>query len=149
MTTDWQIRAASPTDFAQWRPLWQQYLAFYETAEDPETTDVTWRRLLDGDEPMYALVAVANGQVQGFAHLIGHRSTWSVSNRLYLNDLFVAESARKQGVARQLIEYSKTLASEHGYDCLYWTTRAGNRVAQGLYDQVASKTDFIQYRIVL
>ncbi len=141
-----EIRSARPEDFEQWQPLWRDYLDFYFESEDPEITRTTWQRFLDESEPMHALVAIRNGQLAGFAHLIGHRSTWSKQNRLYLNDLFVAKAHRQNGIARQLIEQTKQFAASNNYEWLYWTTRETNNTAQVLYKQVADLTDFVQYR---
>lgn len=144
-----EIRFARPEDFEQWLPLWRDYLDFYFEREDPAITKITWQRFLNEKEPMHALVAVRDRQVAGFAHLIGHRSTWSIKNRLYLNDLFVAKAHRQNGLARQLVEQAQRFAASNGYDWLYWTTREGNDAAQTLYNQIADKTDFVQYRIFI
>lgn len=144
---DTDIRHAQVEDFDQWNVLWRGYLAFYGEPEDAQTSQITWQRLIDGQEPMHALVAVRGGQVIGFAHLIGHRSTWSQKDRLYLNDLFVAQAHRQNGVARQLLEHARDFAARNDYDWLYWTTREGNAAARMLYDQIARRTDFVQYRI--
>ena len=104
---DTDIRHAQVEDFDQWSELWRGYLAFYGEPEDTQTSQITWQRFIDEQEPMHAFVAVRNGQVVGFAHLIGHRSTWSPKDRLYLNDLFVAQAHRQNGVARQLLEHAR------------------------------------------
>ena len=146
---DMDIRCARLEDFDQWRQLWRNYLDFYGEPEDSQITRVTWQRLIDKQEPMHAIVAVRQGQIAGFAHLIGHRSTWSQKDRLYLNDLFVAQAHRQNGLARQLIEHARHFAAANNYDWLYWTTREGNNTARALYDQIASQTDFVQYRVFI
>jgi GNAT superfamily N-acetyltransferase len=102
------IRAIEPRDFAGWKPLWDGYNAFYgrqgETALPDEITRRTWSRFFDGYEPVYALVAERAGQLIGLVHYIFHRSTISIGPVCYLQDLFAAEGARRQGVARALIE---------------------------------------------
>lgn len=146
---DTDIRRAQVEDFDQWSELWRGYLAFYGEPEDTQISQITWQRFIDEQEPMHAFVAVRNGQVVGFAHLIGHRSTWSPKDRLYLNDLFVAQAHRQNGVARQLLEHARHFAASNNYEWLYWTTREGNATARTLYDQVASRTDFLQYRVFI
>lgn len=143
------IRHAQQHDFEQWKPLWREYQDFYGEPEDAQITHMTWQRFLDEKEPMHALVAVRDGQIAGFAHLIGHRSTWSQKDRLYLNDLFISAAHRQNGLARRLLEHAQGFAASSGYDWLYWTTREGNDAAQTLYDQVADRTDFVQYRIYI
>lgn len=146
---DMYVRRAQPGDFDQWTLLWRSYLAFYDEPQDAQITQTTWQRLIDEKEPMYAFVVIRDGQVVGFAHLIGHHSTWSQKDRLYLNDLFIAQPHRQNGLARLLLEHARHFAASNNYEWLYWTTREGNATARTLYDQIANRTDFVQYRIFI
>src|SRR5688572_4570924 len=99
------IREARPSDRPAWEPLWAGYLSFYESELPRAVTDTTWSRFHDPAEPMLCLVAEDdNGTLLGFTHLVFHRGTWAAGDFCYLEDLFVAETARKRGVARALIE---------------------------------------------
>lgn len=141
------IREARAADRAQWDDLWAGYLNFYESTLAPDVTDTTWRRLLDPNEPMQALVAEdERGALIGFTHVVFHRGTWSVGDFCYLEDLFVAPTARKQGAARALIEAVYALADQRGAGRVYWLTHESNTTARALYDQVAQNRGFIQYR---
>jgi GNAT superfamily N-acetyltransferase len=142
------IRDVRPTDRSAWEQLWAGYLAFYESTLAPEITETTWRRFFDKNEPMHALVAAddTSGELLGFTHLVFHRDTWSVGDFCYLEDLFVAPTARKLGVARALIEAVYDLADERGCERVYWLTHETNTTARKLYDQVAEHRGFIQYR---
>ena len=64
---------------------------------------MTWARLHDPAEPMEALGAYMDGRLRGIAHYIFHRSCWTIGNYCYLQDLFVAETARHLGLGRALI----------------------------------------------
>ena len=66
----------------------------------------------------------------------------------YLQDLYVDEAFRNQGLARQLIEHTYRFC-EHDFDRVYWLTHESNTTAQRLYDRIASKTGFIQYKKAL
>jgi GNAT superfamily N-acetyltransferase len=140
------IRPLVPGDRAPWEPLWQGYLAFYETTLSPETTDTTWSRFHDPAEPMFALGAFLGGRLAGIVHYLFHRSAWAISNSCYLQDLFVTEAARGHGVGRALIEAVAAKAREAGALRLYWHTHETNKTAQVLYDRIAEKSGFIQYR---
>src|SRR5262245_17897333 len=130
------IREATPSDRAQWTPLWAGYLAFYESELPPAVTDVTWSRFQDPAEPMLCLVAEDDdGALIGFTHLVFHRGTWSIGDFCYLEDLFVAPRARNRGVARALIEAVYALADDRGCERVYWLTHESNATARKLYDQ--------------
>jgi len=144
-----QIRPFAAEDRQAWEPLWQGYLTFYKASLAPDVTEKTWQRLLDPAEPMHGLVASLDGKVVGIVHYIYHRSTWTVGNYCYLQDLFTAEEARGRGVARALIEAVYDKAKAAGASRVYWLTHETNTTAQALYDKVAARSGFIQYRQLL
>jgi GNAT superfamily N-acetyltransferase len=140
------IRPFEAADRAAWDPLWQGYLTFYKSTLAPEVTDTTWRRLLDPAEPMHGLAAVLDGEIVGIVHYLYHRSTWSTGNYCYLQDLFTSEKARNRGVGRSLIEAVYDRAKADGASRVYWLTHETNVSAQALYEKVADRSGFIQYR---
>lgn len=142
------IRDLLKEDRPGWENLWGGYLDFYEAQMEAVTIEVTWSRLLDPAEPMMALVAVDSGthELIGLVHCVFHRGTWAVGDFCYLEDLFVSPAARKQGVARALIESVYMRADARKCERVYWLTHETNTVARALYDQVAVNKGFIQYR---
>lgn len=143
-----EIRPLRAEDRAAWEPLWAGYLAFYGASVAPETTHTTWARLMDPAEPMHVLGAWADGTLVGIVHYIFHRSTWTVGDYCYLQDLFTAEAARGQGAGRALIEAVYARARDAGAGRVYWLTQEGNATARALYDTLADRPGFIQYRKV-
>lgn len=144
-----EIRSLGAEDRAAWEPLWAGYLAFYGATIAPETTDATWSRLMDPAEPMHVLGAFAEDTLVGIVHYIFHRSTWTVGDYCYLQDLFTAEAARGRGAGRALIEAVYARARDAGAGRVYWLTQEGNATARALYDTLADRPGFIQYRKVL
>jgi GNAT superfamily N-acetyltransferase len=140
------IRPFTASDRPAWEPLWQGYLAFYESSLAREVTDTTWARLVDPSEPMHGLAAVADGEIVGIVHYLYHRSTWTIGNYCYLQDLFTSEKARNRGAGRALIEAVYGRAKADGASRVYWLTHESNTAAQALYDKVAARSGFIQYR---
>ena len=143
------IRPATAADFEVWLPLWRGYQTFYKTDISPSTTAVTWQRLLDPAEPMHVALAVAGGAVVGLVHYIEHRSCWTTGNYMYLQDLFVDPAVRGQGLGRALIEHVYAEAAARGCARVWWLTHESNTDAMVLYDRVADKSGFVQYRKVL
>ena len=141
------IRAPAPEDRSAWEALWSGYQTFYKADIAPATTDETWRRLLDPAEPVWAAFAWRDGAAIGLAQWIFHRSTWSVADFCYLNDLFVAPDARGGGVGRRLIAHVHDAAQSAGAGRLYWLTHETNTDAMKLYDAVAKNSGFVQYRM--
>src|SRR3546814_17969723 len=100
------IRPLVQGDFDRWLPLWQGYNEFYgrsgTTALPSDVTSATWVRFFDPDQPVHALVAEAEGELLGLVHYLYHRSTTSIADICYLQDLFTAEAARGRGIASAL-----------------------------------------------
>lgn len=146
LTTPLEVRPLAPSDRSAWEPLWAGYLTFYGTSVPAETTDTTWSRFLDPDEPMHALGAFHGDRLLAIVHYIFHRSTWTPGNYCYLQDLFTAEAARGRGAGRALIEEVYARARAAGASRVYWLTQDGNATARALYDQVADHPGFTIYR---
>ena len=140
-----KIRPLRADDEAGWLRLWRGYLEFYKTELADEVTEDAFARLLKS-EPHFGLVAEENGRIIGFAHCLLHPSTWSKKTYCYLEDLFVDPSSRGSGAGRKLIEAVYAEADKYGCARVYWATQEGNRAARRLYDNLATKTDFVQYR---
>ncbi len=144
------IRALRPEDEEAWLPLWRGYLDFYAATLPEEVTRTTWQRLHDPAEPVHGLGAFdAGGRLVGIAHYIFHRSTWSAASHCYLNDLFTLPEARGAGVGRALIGRVYAEAEAAGAGRVHWLTHETNAVAQKLYDRVADRPGFVQYRKAL
>ena len=141
-----EIRAIEDSDFDIWLPLWKGYQRFYEVSIPEPVTLKIWGRFLDSVEPMHAALAMVGEQALGLVHSIYHRSTWTTSDYCYLQDLFVADNARGSGIGRALIEHVYADARRRGASRVYWTTHESNQNAMQLYDRIADRSPFIQYR---
>jgi GNAT superfamily N-acetyltransferase len=131
------VRPLVPADRAQWQPLWEGYLEFYRATVAPEVHDVTFARLTGGLEPMGGFIATDGGDAVGIVHWITHRSC---------QDLFVAPGRRSGGTGRTLIEAVYDKARALACSRVYWLTHETNAVAMRLYDGVADRSGFVQYR---
>ena len=61
-------------------------------------------------------------------------------------DRFAEETLRARGIGRQLIEAVYREADARRCARTYWMTQEFNYRARGLYDQMATKSPFVQYR---
>jgi GNAT superfamily N-acetyltransferase len=140
------IRPVGLDERAAWQPLWKGYLDFYKATVPKAVYDTTWKRLHDADEPMWLLGAYADGKLVGIVHYLYHRSCWTIGDYCYLQDLFVADDARKLGIGRALIEAVYKEAKAAGASRVHWLTHETNATARALYDTLADRPGFIQYR---
>lgn len=141
------LRILKPSDYSAWEALWLAYQQFYQVQLSAEVNQTTFARLLDPHEKMGCLVMEnATGRLVAFTHYLYHRSAWSISNNCYLQDLYVQPEQRKKGLATQLIQAVYEEAKKEQCAKVYWLTHESNLEAQSLYNQVAEKSGFIQYR---
>ncbi len=141
------VRPLVESDYDAWFTLWQGYLTFYDAQLSDSLSRLTWQRMLSDAEPMYALGAFDGQQnLLGIVHMVYHRGTWSQGEHCYLEDLFTTPEARGKGVGRALIEGVYQHAQAKGASRVYWHTHETNATAQMLYDRLADKPGFIQYR---
>nr|WP_314494268.1 GNAT family N-acetyltransferase [uncultured Pseudomonas sp.] len=140
------LRPVTADDHAAWLALWQAYLKFYETDLADEISASTWQRLLDPSEPTHSALAWVDGEAMGMVNWIYHRSNWSIGHSCYLQDLYVDARQRSLGIGRQLIEHVYHTAQAAGCGKVHWLTHETNATAIGLYEQVAERPGFIQFR---
>ncbi len=148
-TTAVDIRPLAARDHGVWMPLWRGYQTFYKTDIPAEVSAVTWSRLLDPAEPMGGALAWVAGRAVGMVHHIRHRSCWTIGDYIYLQDLFVSSDIRGAGIGRKLIEYVYALAKDEGCSRVHWLTHETNTDAMLLYDRIAGKSGFVQYRYII
>jgi GNAT superfamily N-acetyltransferase len=143
-----RVRRLEARDRAQWLALFKGYIAFYRADVPADVIDTLWDRLLHGGEGFHmALVAVDDADKPlGLAHVLFHRSTWSNGWYCYLEDLFVDPQRRQVGAGRALIEAVYREADARHCTRVYWMTEEANATARALYDRVATKAPFVQYR---
>jgi GNAT superfamily N-acetyltransferase len=143
-----RVRRLEEKDKSTWLSLFRGYIEFYKAALPNEVIETTWQRLMSGQPDFHiGLVAVdSEDRPIGLAHVLFHRSTWSPTWYCYLEDLFVDPKQRTKGIGNALIEATYREADARQCTRTYWATQDFNYRARSLYDQVATKSPFIQYR---
>ncbi|KXU37573.1 GCN5 family acetyltransferase [Ventosimonas gracilis] len=146
MSQPLQIRAVEASDEANWRRLWGDYLAFYQTTASDAVYQSTFARLLaDGEFEPSGLLAFRNNEAVGLVHYIQHRTCWDTRNVCYLQDLYCVSRQRGTGVGRALIEAVYAKADALDLANVYWLTHESNQNARLLYDRIARNLGFIRY----
>lgn len=144
------VRPLARADDVEWRRLWHDYLAFYETTLPREIYDTYFERLLGDDPRDYrCLIADLDGRRVGLAHYGFHRHGWKLEDTCYLQDLYADPGVRGRGVGRALIEAVYEAADANGTPSVYWTTQHFNTGARQLYDRIGRLTPFIKYERAL
>jgi GNAT superfamily N-acetyltransferase len=130
-------------------PLIGAYQRFYEVEDiDEGRNRAFFRRFLAPSEDGLLLGARSEGKLVGYACLYWHFSSLEACESVLMNDLFVDESARGQGVGRTLIEAAAAVAREREVPFVEWSTAPDNETAQRLYDSTgAERTEWHSYEL--
>ncbi len=115
--------------------LFDGYRQFYQQTSDIEQAKAFLRERLENQESVIFIATNAKGEGLGFTQLYPTFSSVGMQKRWILNDLFVAEKARKLGVASQLIQTAEDFAKESGASGLSLSTGVENTKAQALYEK--------------
>ena len=128
------VRTARPGDVPDVLALVRE-LATYEREPDAvETTGQMLHDALFGPSPVASChVAVLDGQVVGMALWYVTFSTWKGVPGLWLEDLFVRESARGTGLGRGLLQTLAAVCVDRGYARFEWWVLDWNAPAIGFY----------------
>ena len=140
------VRPLTLGDRDHWTRLWGLYLMFYETVLPPSQYDLNWARLFDEAEPVFGFIAEIEGRQVGLVHIVMHRSFWLDAPSCYLQDLYADVETRGTGVGRALIQHVYAVARAAGVTRVHWLTHETNTYAMRLYDRIAEKSGFVQYR---
>lgn len=130
--------------------LFNQYRMFYKQPSNLEgATQFIQERLRQNDSTI--LLAEENGNILGFTQLYPSFSSVSMKKIWILNDLFVEEPYRKQGVAQQLMAAAEAFIQETGAIRVSLSTQISNAPAQSLYESrgYVKDEEFYHYTLSL
>ncbi len=134
-------------DRSFWEMLWRGYQHYYRAHLPTEVTEKTWARLIDPNErTIRGLAAWRDGKMVGIVHWIFVANTWTLVDDCYLKDLYVDPTVRGGGIGRALIEAVYKAADAAKCERVWWLTQEYNSDGRALYDTLAKRTSFIQYR---
>jgi GNAT superfamily N-acetyltransferase len=129
-------------------PLMRGYCDFYQaTPGDDELLNLARALVEDPEHEGLQLLARDSGRrAVGFATLYWTWSTTDACRIGVMNDLFVTQDARGQGLAERLIEACREHCTRRGAQRLVWQTAPGNLRAQAVYDRVgATREHWVDY----
>ena len=138
------IRRAGPQDLDALAVLFDAYRRFYGQAADiPRARDWLRTRMRVGESVV--LIAERNGAAAGLTQLYPMFSSVRTARTWILNDLFVADDARRSGVARALLDAAAQFARDDGAAGISLETTRDNAAARALYRAAGWHEDATQW----
>lgn len=115
-------------------PLFDAYRVFYKQESDLVAAKIFLNKRIVGHQSIILLAQDDDNTPLGFTQLYPSFSSVALKRVFILNDLFVAQEGRNQGVGEALLEAAKDIARKHGARGLVLETDADNP-AQKLYEK--------------
>ena len=144
------IRLAEARDLDQLAELFDQYRQFYECPPDLGAAK-NWiaENLERGRSTLFA--ADNGSQLLGFTQLYPALCSVDLVDYFVLYDLYVVEAARRQGIARALMNAASDWAKAQGADRLDLETARDNAPGQALYTDLGYELDevFLKFSLDL
>ena len=142
------IKKVRKADVSMVAILFDAYRVFYKQSSDLQAAFDFLEQRIDKNESTI-FMAILQGEAVGFIQLYPVFSSVSLKHAWLLNDLYVAENARRQGVAEALLQQAKQFAMETSAAYVMLQTSEDNYKAQSVYEKngwVKLNDFFYEYR---
>ena len=128
------IKEVKKDDVSMVAILFDAYRVFYKQSSNLQAAFDFLEQRVDKNESTI-FMAILQGEAVGFIQLYPIFSSVSLKPAWLLNDLYVAENARRQGVAEALLQQAKQFALETKAAYVLLQTSEDNYKAQSVYEK--------------
>ena len=150
MTPDLTIRLARPDDIEHLAALFDHYRQFYDCPPDYDAAE-RWLTINLAEARSTIFVADTGRELLGFTQLYPALCSVDLVTYFVLYDLFVAETARRRGIARSLMNTASEWATTEGAGRIDLETAGDNAPGQSLYRSLGYELDevFLKFSLDL
>jgi ribosomal protein S18 acetylase RimI-like enzyme len=135
------IRRAIENDFPQIIDLFQEFALFEKI---PEKMINSANKMVSEKEYFNCFIAETdNKEIIGYAAVFFSYHTWS-GKSLYMDDLYVKEKYRKNGIGKRLLDVVIEFARKEKCGKVRWQVSNWNKDAQDFYKKMGAKIDDVE-----
>ena len=135
------ISSIEEQDMEQIYALYQEF-AIYEQLEDYFSASIEdLRKLIFEEKLLHMMKAELNGEMVGFAAYYYQLVSFPAKKVLYLEDIFVKEEVRGQGIGNLFLAKLEELAKEKNCLKMMWKCLAQNQTSRNFYEHIGAKLD--------
>ena len=143
------IRRIEPGDLDEFVELCAAHAAFEKCTQRPDVRRLR-AALFESPIRLHAWVAIDNNRLLGFASATVDFATWSASEFVHLDCLFVREEHRGEGIGPALLNAVSDYARSRGITEMQWQTPDWNADAQRFYERMNAKpSNKVRYTLSL
>jgi GNAT superfamily N-acetyltransferase len=144
------VRDIAENDFFGWLPLFDAYCAGRGAQLDDTKALIVWSWIQDARSALRAALAVDDeGTPVGLVHYHAEPRTLDASTVVVVDDLYVTEAHRRNGVGKQLLDLVRGQATELNATRIAWTNDPGDDDGLRLSDEVARRTPAVAFEMDL
>ena len=138
---EYNIRLATESDFEKIYELNREFSHFIQT---PEKFKITVEQMKQ-EKDFFRILVVENeeDEIIGFASTFIAWYSW-IGKSLYLDDLYILESYRKNGLGSKLMDEVINLAKEEGCKKVRWQVSKWNSNAIDFYKKKGAVVDDVE-----
>jgi GNAT superfamily N-acetyltransferase len=139
-----RVAPAQAEDEADWRRLWREWQAHMKGTVPEGVTARAWTAALDGRLHIF-MARDDGGEAIGFANVSETMFAWTGGPILFLQDLFVRDSARGQGAGERLLKAIYELADTIDAAQVFWMVDEDDERLQGFYARHGIRSPYLRY----
>jgi GNAT superfamily N-acetyltransferase len=144
------VRDIAENDFFGWLPLFDAYCAGRGAQLDDTKALIVWSWIQDARSALRAALAVDDeGTPVGLVHYHAEPRTLDASTVVVVDDLYVTDEHRRNGVAKQLLDLVRGQAAELNATRIAWTNDPGDADGIRLSDEVARRRPAVAFEMEL
>lgn len=136
-----KIRLATENDLSIVANIFDLYRQFYKQPSDINRATKFISERLNAKDSIILISENNTNEPTGFAQMFYTFSSVHTCNLLILNDLYVKNEFRKQGIATALLQACKEVAENHRSKSILLETESTNNSAKKLYEKFGYKLD--------
>lgn len=137
-----RVRPATPADVPHLVRMVRDLAEYEKALDEVEATEEHVRAALFpdvGTTTTFAHVAEVDGEVVGMAVWFLSYSTWTGTNGVWLEDLYVDPARRGSGLGQELLRTLAQVCVDRGYRRLEWWVLDWNTPSIGFYESIGAR----------
>ena len=147
---DVTIAEPKDADRLSWERLFEDYRKYYNRPDDAAAAQTVWSWIIGPGKIVEGRIARSSkGRVVGLVHFRDVPRPLNATRGGYIDDMFVDEKFRGDGIAEKLVEAVLAVGRSRGWADVRWVTSEDNARARGFYQRVAEQTQLLTYQISL
>jgi ribosomal protein S18 acetylase RimI-like enzyme len=137
-----EIRDARPNDFARILEMMRDFADFVGLSDYLTISEERLSQAVFGPGAFVELmVAIRNGAIAGYAIIYPHFSSFRGERGFYLEDIYVDESSRREGVGLALLRAMARRAAERGFERIDFQVLKSNAGAIRFYEALGAESN--------